>query len=179
MILAELLSGMEPANRVRIGAANGSSWFFSGTIGSINWDALNRFAMSRNQSNVSRSAFVPVQNREVVDKFVSMRNDDVLNILVRGFETAKLEDDTITMDLSSLNDRGVVNIAIAIIRHVTNRLRNAYEEYDRTANPFIRSIWQEKINTYEKFLRGSDIVDLIGSSADGIIREARKERQSD
>lgn len=174
MTLSEYLEGFRPDEKIRLGAEHGSGWFYADTA-EINWDKLNRFAISRNQNTVDRIEFVDLREREVVDHFISARNMDVTNIVISGREVAKDGDDSIDVDIDGFDMEGVENLAIAIIRAVMSKLRSAYVEFQKAPNSYMRSIWKEKILVNESALRESDVPEMIGASPEGLIYMARKE----
>lgn len=174
MTLSEYLKEFQPTEKIRIGAEKGSGWFYAG-IAEIDWDKLNKFAISRNQNTIDRIEFVDLRNREVTDHFISARNMDVTNIVIEGREYAKENDDAISADIEEFDKEGIENLAIAIIRAVMVKLRSAYAEFQKAPNSYLRSIWKEKIIANESALRESDVPEMIGASPEGLIRMARKE----
>ena len=174
MTLSEYLKGFQPTEKIRLGADHGSGWFYAGTA-EIDWDRLNKLAISRNQNTIDRIEFVDLREREVVDHFVSIRNMDTTNIIVAGREVAKEGDDVINVEIEEFDNEGMENLAIAIIRAVMNKLRSAYGEFQKAPNSYMRSIWRERISAYESILRESEVPEMIGASSEGLIRMARRE----
>ena len=174
MTLLKYLEGFRPDEKIRLGAEHGSGWFYAGAAG-IDWDKLNRVAISRNQNTVDRIEFVDLREREVTDHFLSARNMDVTNIVIVGQEYAKENDDGIPIDDHELDNKGVETIAIAIVKSVMTKLRSAYEEFQKAQNSYLRSVWRERISAYESILRESEVPEMIGASPEGLIRMARKE----
>lgn len=174
MTLAEYLEEFRPDAKIRLGADHGSGWFYADTA-EINWDKLNRLAISRNQNTVDRIEFVDLREREVVDHFISARNIDVTNIVISGREVAKEGDDAINVEIEEFDKEGIDNLAIAIIKAVMSELRSAYVEFQKAPNSYLRSIWKEKIMVLESALRESEVPEMIGASPEGLIYMARKE----
>lgn len=171
MALKEYLDMLQPGSRIRIGAKNGSGWLFAGTVDGINWDHLDKIAISRIPIVVRRrDPFVPVQNREIVENYMSIRNPDVMCIVVEGHEVAREKDDGIKVNYKPLDDLGVVNIAIAAVRSIANELMYARKMRDETSDPYLRYLWVKKVKECKALLYESEIIELLGSSADGLLR---------
>ena len=177
MKLKEFVESLSPGDAVRIGAKNGSGWFFAGTVGSIDWRNLDKVAISRIPAIVhNQNPFVPVQDRQVVEHYASVRNPDVTNIVIDGREVAREKDDVIKMQYKPLNDMGVVNIAIAAVKSIACELMHAIKMRDEAKDPYIKHLYADKITECERLLRDSDIVELLGSSADALLEEIEGHR---